>query len=205
MFLNCLNLLRKSAFVGMLMLSMWACSDNDQQGGDEYFKQGEYEQAVEAYSQNLKMDPNNVNLLYSRGRAYEEMGNYDAAMEDFQTALKSDDRNVRVLIAMGDVLYKQEKYDNALYYYEQATNYAGNHALALFKEGRAHHKLGNVKEAMENYDAAIRENESLGQAYLFRGALKVSQKNNRAACEDFLKAQSLNVEEAGEALAKYCN
>lgn len=204
MFLSFMNLLRNSLFVGILMLGMWACSDGDKTGGDDHFSAGNYEQAIEAYSRELQTRPGNVNLLYSRGRAHEELGNFDAAIEDFQTAIKQDDRNVRVLIGMGDVLYKQQKFDNALYYYEQATSYEGNNPVALFKEGRAHHKLGNTKEAIAKYDAAIREKNTMGEAYLYRGAIKISQKKNSSACDDFRQAQTHNAPGAQDAIAKYC-
>lgn len=205
MFLSVMNRLRNSLFVGILLLGMWACSDSERESGDDYFTAGKYEQAIDAYSRELQMKPNNVNLLYSRARAHEELGNYDAAMEDFQTAMKQDDRNVRVLIGMGDVLYKQQNFDNALFYYEQATNFESNNPVALFKEGRAHHKLGNAEEAVEKYDAAIREKSTMGEAYLYRGAIRISQGKNRSACNDFREAQSHNVSGAEEAIAKYCN
>lgn len=205
MFLKFMNLLKKYALFGFLVFALSFCTDNGKEGGEEYFRAGEYEKAVEAYSEELQLKPGDVQRLYGRGRAYEELGNYEAAKEDFKKALKFDDRNVRVLIAMGDVLYKEKNFDNALFFYQKATDFEGNNAQALFKEGRAHHKLGNVDEAMAKYDAAIREDESLGDAYLYRAALHISKKNDKAACNDFLKAQTHNVEGAGEALLKYCN
>lgn len=202
--MNLKNSLIKYVLGLAVLFSLASCSDQERGQGGEHFKAGRYEEAVQAYSQRLQTDPSNVQLLYSRARAYEEMGNYEEAVEDFTTALKYDDRSVRVLVGLGDVLYKQGKFDNALYYYEQATNYENNNPIALFKEGRAHHKLGNVSEAKDLYSDALREDPSLGEVYMYRAALHISQKNTGKACEDFQQAKTLNVEGAEEAFNKYC-
>lgn len=191
-------------FLAFLMMGMVACSESNKEQGDEHFKAGRYEQAVESYSQNLAVNPSNTNALYGRARAHEELGNYDAALKDFETTMKYDDRNVKVIMSMGDVFYKQKKFDNALYYYKKATELEPTNANALFKEGRAQHKLGEVDKAMSRYDAALRENKNLGEAYLYRGALKVSSKKIKSACTDFRQAQELEVEGAEEAIQKYC-
>ena len=200
-----MNFLKRSISSVFILMALLGCSNGERKKGDEYFQQGNYEEAVAAYSETLSTDPSNVQVLYGRARAKEELGNEAGAIEDFKEALRYDDRNVRVLIGLGDVYYNQKDFANALFYYEQATNFEKNNALALFKEGRAHHKLGNVEEAMDLYNDALRENPDLGEAYLFRGALQVSQKNTRSACEDFRKAQSMGVSGAEEALSKYCS
>ena len=199
-----MNKIRKIFCLCLLLAGLGACSESNKAEGDDHFQAGRYQEAVEAYSQNLEINPDNVAILYSRARAYEELNDYESAIADFQAALKYDDRNVKVLLSLGDIFYKQKKFDNALFYYEQATDLESNNPNALFNAGRAHHKLGNVKEAMSLYEAAIREDKNFGEAYLFRGALKVSQKKNKAACDDFRKAQKLGIRDAAEAVQKYC-
>jgi tetratricopeptide (TPR) repeat protein len=199
-----MNLFKKSIPTVLLAFVFWSCANEKTKGGDDYFEEGNYQEAINAYSETLSLDPSNVPLLYGRARAKEEMQNLEGAIEDYKEALTYDDRNVRVLIGLGDIYYKQKDFANALFYYEQATGFEKNNAYALFKEGRAHHKLGNVEEAMDLYNDALRENNELGEAYLFRGALKVSQKNTGGACEDFRKAKSLNVSGAEDAIGSYC-
>lgn len=199
-----MDLFKKSITAALLVLVFWSCANEETKKGDDYFREGNYQEAVNAYSEILSIDPSNVQMLYGRARAREEMQNLEGAIQDYKKALTYDDRNVRVLIGLGDIYYKQKDFANALFYYEQATGFEKNNAYALFKEGRAHHKLGNVKEAMDLYNNALRENKKLGEAYLFRGALKVSQKNKRSACEDFRKAKSLGVSGADGAIGSYC-
>ena len=70
--------------------------------------------------------------------------------------------------------------------------------------GKAYAKLGKVKEAMQDYNSAIRTNAQNGQAYLYRGILRANTKRIKAACADFHKALQLGVEEAQLGLDKYC-
>ena len=58
---------------------------------------------------------------------------------------------------------------------------------------------------MEAYDLAISKNRDYGEAYLYRGALKVYQGKKSAGCNDIRTAQSLDVPEAKSALQEYCN
>ena len=194
----------KNAAVLFSAVTIISCSGNEKQDADAFFKAGNYQQAVEAYSEELSMNPDDVSLLFNRARAQEELGNYSEAIEDFKKALEYDDRNIKVLIGLGDVLSRQKNFENALFYYQQAADFEKNNATALFKVGSAHHKIGNVEEAMQFYNDALRINQQYGEGYYYRGALKVSQKQVKSACEDFRKAQSLQIKGAEKAIQKYC-
>ena len=61
-----------------------------------------------------------------------------------------------------------------------------------------------VREALSDYEDAIRLDAQNGQAYLYRGILHVNAKRRKSACEDFNKAKRLNVPDAEGAIQKYC-
>lgn len=196
--------IKKAFLMGLFLLAMGGCSGNSRGEAEEHFKAGRYEEAVQAYSKTLQLDPGNKQALYNRGRAYDELNDYDAAINDLKAAVKIDEKNVRYLLSLGDVYYKQKKYDNALYYYDLAADVERNNPLALFKKAKANHQLGKVEEAMKGYAAALRENEEMGEVYLSRAALKISQNDKKGACEDLRRAESLDAKGAAEALTKYC-
>ena len=54
---------------------LWSCSEEGVSFGDEHVNQEEYDKAIDEYSENLKFNPNDVRMLYNRGRSYEEQGN----------------------------------------------------------------------------------------------------------------------------------
>ncbi len=196
--------IRKALLIVLLAAATGACSENKKGEGEEHFKAGRYEEAVEAYSKTLQVDPRNEQVLYNRGRAYDELNNPEAAIQDLKNALKYDEKNVRFLLSLGDVYYKQKNFDNALYYYGLAAEAEKGNPLVLYKNAKANHQLGKVEKAMDFYAAALREKKDMGEAYLSRAALKISQEDNKGACEDLRQAKSLGTSGAAEALAKYC-
>ena len=77
-------------FVLILSEIFWSCSKPDQNPGDQYFKEGEYNKAAEEYTEKLKFDPNDVRMLYNRGRAHYQAGRYREAVVELDRALKLD-------------------------------------------------------------------------------------------------------------------
>ena len=71
--------------------------------GDSLFEQGKYDQAIQAYDEALRLDPN------------------------YETAR---DNQVRALTAKGNSLLDQSKYDQAIQAYDEALRLDPNYALA---------------------------------------------------------------------------
>lgn len=188
-----------------ISVSLWSCSEKKTSKGDAYFNKGEYEKAALEYSEDLKFKPNDVRMLYNRGRANEEQGNYEKAKADFEKALEVDPNNFQVLLSLSIVHYNQKNYTNALLYSDQAAEISGAPAMASFMKGRALHQLGKPDEALKAYGNAIAVDKEFGQAYYNRGLLKIAMKKNRkSACEDFQLASALEYPGAKEAHNKYC-
>ncbi|MHA7128645.1 tetratricopeptide repeat protein [Algoriphagus namhaensis] len=188
------------ALVGLLS----ACGQPDTSPGDQFFAKGQYEQAIEAYNQKLKFDPNDVRVLYNRGRAYEEMKQYAEAQADFEQALTLDPNNFQVLLSLANLNHKQKKYTNALLYANKAAEIPGAPAMASFMKARAQHQLGDTKEALKSYGQAIQIDKEFGQAYYNRGLLKIATGRIGSACEDFQLALALEYPGSQEAYDKYC-
>jgi tetratricopeptide (TPR) repeat protein len=50
--------------------------------GKAYLEQGDYEQAIAAFSEALRLDPVDTDAYRSRGNAYYEQGEHDLALAD---------------------------------------------------------------------------------------------------------------------------
>lgn len=194
------------AIVALLIsIFIWSCSEKSTNKGDAYFNEGEYEEAVLEYSEDLKFNPKDVRMLYNRGRAYEEQGNFEEAKSDYENALEVEPNNFQVLLSLANVHYDQKNYTNALLLADQAAEIPGAPAMASFMKARALHQLGKPDEALKAYGNAIAVDKEFGQAYFNRGLLKVAMKNVGDSCEDFQLASALEYPGAKEAYAKYCN
>ncbi len=188
----------------LMFLIVNSCTQQQSGKGDRLYSQGEYEEAIDAYTTFLSNNPKNLNALYNRGRSHEELGNFEAAERDFLTAHEQDPKNVQVLLSLSNVYQKQKKHTQALLYAEYAVEVPGAPAMAYFLKARALHQIGNVQEAMVEYTAAISQDKNFGQAFYYRGMLNYATEKKSAACEDFQNASKLNFEPAQDALANYC-
>lgn len=182
-----------------------SCSDQKTNSADRYFEKGEYELAVQTYTENLKSKPTDAKMLYSRGRAYKEMGNLEEAKSDFELALNQDPSNFQVLLSLSALELEEKNYPSALLYATKAEEISGAPAMASFLKGRALHQMGMIEEAMKSYGNAIQIDRDFAQAYFNRGMLKVALKNNKQACDDFKLAAALEYPGSEDMLTKYCN
>lgn len=181
-----------------------ACSDQKSNPADRYFEKEEYQLAVESYSEELKNNPNDVKILYNRGRAYQEKGDLQNAQSDFEAALKQDPSNFQVLLSLATIQLEQKSYASALLYATKAEEIPGAPAMASFLKGRALHQLGMPEDALKAYGNAIQLDKNFGQAYYNRGLLKIALERTKQACEDFKLALALEYPGASESFKKYC-
>lgn len=199
-----MNLHIKALLIPALAVTMLACSESKKNSADQYFEKGEYELAVQTYTEDLKFKPTDVKILYNRGRAYQEMGEFEDAKSDYESALNQDPNNFQVLLSLAYVQLEEKNYGSALLYATKAEGISGAPAMASFLKGRALHQLGHPEEALKAYGNAIQIDKNFGQAYFNRGLLKVALKREKQACEDFKLATVLEYPGAQELFAKYC-
>jgi tetratricopeptide (TPR) repeat protein len=195
----------KNVFVLFFALAIVSCSNENSKNGDKFFSNGEYEKAVEAYTVYLNTEPRDIKTIYNRGRAYEELGKYELALKDFNRVIKEDPLNVNAhLSIMADYYDRLNDYENTIFFAEKVLKLDETNAYAFTLKGKAHQKLGQLQEALTDYNAAISVDKEYAEAYLSRGALRIYTKQTSRACSDFRMAQTLGVEKADELIKKYC-
>ena len=168
-----------------------ACSESKTNPADSYFEKGQFEEAVQSYTEELKFKPADVKILYNRGRAYQELGKFNEARADYESALKQDPNNFQVLLSLATIQLEEKNYASALLYATKAEEIAGAPAMASFLKGRALHQLGMAEDALKAYENAIQLDRNFGQAYYNRGILKVALDRTKQACDDFKLAAVL--------------
>lgn len=183
---------------------LFACSQGPDQSGASYFEAGEYQKAVDQYTEELKANTDNATALYNRGRAYEELGKGAMAAKDFEKIVKLDPQNINAYLSLAKLSYNQHEYSKVLIYANAALKVNENSSKAHFLAARGAHQLGYFDQALESYNSAININDSFGEAYLYRGALKIGLSKAGSACKDFLTAKRLDVKGAQKAISEYC-
>ena len=200
-----MNYLPSYFFLLCLLAVFTSCSSSPEVNtGDSAFAKGDYPAAIEGYSQALKNNPSDVDLLFGRGRAYQEVGKDVDAQADFEAALNLDPKNFQVLLSLATVQLDQKSYASALLYATKAEEISGAPALASLLKGRALHQLGMPEDALKAYGNAIQLDGDYGQAYFNRALLKIALDRTKLACEDLRRAVALDYPGAQESLEKYC-
>ena len=80
----------------------------------EYFNNGDYTNAITAYSESLKRDRSNLDAYWFRSVAYFQVKNYDAAIADCDTVIKGAPDFSTVYIARGDAYGAKGIYHKAV-------------------------------------------------------------------------------------------
>lgn len=199
-----MSILRKVFLVPVIAGTLFSCSEQKSNPSDRYFESGDYQQAVESYTADMKNKPSDVKMIYNRGRAYQEMGKLLEAQADFEAALNLDPTNFQVLLSLAAIQLEQKSYASALLYATKAEEIPGAPAMASFLKARALHQLGMPEDALKAYGNAIQIDKEFGQAYFNRGLLKVALERTKQACEDFKLASALEYPGASEAFQNYC-
>jgi len=74
--------------------------------GDIAFVSGDYNNAIEYFSQALVIDPYNADLYFKRAEALANLGKYKQAIYDYTQAINIDPTFYRAYIQRGNAYYK---------------------------------------------------------------------------------------------------
>lgn len=86
--------------------------------GLRYLEEGNYEEAIIAFTAAIEIDPKRAPAYVGRGDAYVLSGeteeNLTAAQADYEKAIELDDTNANAYLGLADVYIRQGKYDKAI-------------------------------------------------------------------------------------------
>lgn len=199
------NYLKYFSYSLVFIILLASCNEKDKsEVGDDYYKSGDYQAAIIAYTEFLELKPSNEIALYNRGRAFEEVGKYELALKDFKHVLEVNPKNENAYLSIGKNFYRQEDYDNAAFQFETAYKLNNKNSQAALLLARANHKLGEVDKAMEFYNKAINLDNEYAEAYMYRGALKIYLNNKANGCSDIKRAKNLGYAQAAKLFNEYC-
>ena len=110
----------------VLLLTLFGCGKKDGGAawqeqydlGVRYLSDGNYEEAIIAFTAAIEIDPKRAEGYTGRGSAYLGQGSADeyltAAFTDFETALSLDDANADAYLGMAEVYIARKQFDEAM-------------------------------------------------------------------------------------------
>ncbi len=124
-------------------------------GGNEHYRKGRLGDAVRAYNQAIKMDPDNPVAWNNKGLILAVAGNFNEALKCHLKAFELDPKHVDAISNIGMAYTKLENLKEAIEWYDKALKIDPKHETTWNNKGNLLSKLNRYEEAMECYDKAL--------------------------------------------------
>jgi tetratricopeptide (TPR) repeat protein len=124
--------------------------------GNKHYDNKEYDEAIEAFTSAIVVDPNYVDAYYSRGIAYYKNGQHDRAIDDYNKAIALNPNYVGAYYRCGDIYfyYMEGQYDRAIENFNKVIQLDPNDVQAYYKRGLVYYKLRNKSKAIADFQKA---------------------------------------------------
>jgi eukaryotic-like serine/threonine-protein kinase len=165
----------------------------------------EYEAAIAAYNQALKIAPDNIWLWNNRGEAYTRLQQYDSAIRDFKKTIELDPKRSFVpWNNLGKLYYQEKNYQKAIEAYYEALAIKPDYLPAVIGLGNALKASQLYDQAAESYNQALAINPDYYEAWYGKGSVAEYLKQYQTARGYYQKALELKPDwkAAAESLAR---
>ncbi len=133
--------------------------------------------------------------LIERGNLFAQQAQFSLALDDYRAALKLDSQNPRALFNIGQLRLQQKRIGDAEKNFRAALARAESDPLAAARVhyGLAHclHQRGKLRDALQEFDAAILRDASVPEFYFYRGTVRRALRDDQSARNDFARAAEL--------------
>ena len=116
----------------------------------------EYDRAIAAYTQAIRLDPKNTLAYSGRGWAYHEEGDYYSAIANFTEAIWLDSEDAIAYRCRGRTYDKKGDYDSAIADFTEAIRLDPKDAVAYHYRGLAYQQKGQRAAAERDFAEAMR-------------------------------------------------
>jgi tetratricopeptide (TPR) repeat protein len=153
--------------------------------------QGRLAEAERAYSELLRREPRNFQVLHLLGVLAVQQGRPDRGIELMRKSLALESRQPLAQRDLGNALQQLNQLELALVCYDRALALKPDLADVHNNRGILLASLGRPGEALESYNRAIALKPDYAQAYNNRGAVLSGQNRKTEALADFDRAIAL--------------
>jgi tetratricopeptide (TPR) repeat protein len=159
-----------------------------QSEGMRLYREGKYNEAIEAFRQVVNLHLNSFMAWYYLGASLLVERRYSEAIEPLKIALDLQPDYVQAHLALGDAYLKNGETDEARASYLRALDLQPGYAPGHDGLGRMYESLGKVDDAEAEYRKALEINIAFADAYTHLGELLMRRGRLAEATRLFLKA-----------------
>ncbi len=157
-----------------------------------YYQSKEYDKAIEAYEEAVKINPKDDSAYNNMGSAYANKKEYDKAIEAYKKAIEINPKYDSAYYNMGIAYDDKKEYDKAIDAFEKAIEINPKYADAYNNMGNAYYNKKEYDKAIEVYKKAIEINPKYADAYYNMGITYSNKKEYDKAIEVYKKAIEIN-------------
>lgn len=155
------------------------------ENGISYVLSSQYNDAIDALSKAIELNPKEGLSYELRGVAYFALGNYKQAIADYNKAIKLDPKFAMAYGGRGLTYYDLGNYKQAIDDLDKALEQKSEfNALYYYFRGCAYGALGNYNMAIEDFNTAIKLNPKNAEPYFKRGLIYGTLSNYQQMIQD---------------------
>jgi len=173
--------------------------------GIKSFENSNYIDAIEYFSQFIKIYPFDTDAYNNRGLSKYFLKDYIGAIQDYSEAIQINPYDANTYTNRGDAKSELKDYIGAIQDYDKAIEINSDFIRAYNNRGIEKAKLENYGGAIRDFNKAIEVNPNFANAYNNRGSTKFQLGDKYGACLDWSKAGELGDNKAYERIRKYCD
>ncbi|MGP1382488.1 MAG: tetratricopeptide repeat protein [Thainema sp.] len=169
--------------------------------GINAYKAGQYERAVDAFTQAIRVEQASASAYADRCLSYIRLYAYAEAINDCTQAIQLDSQNAESYLNRGLAYYYTNKLEAAILDFNRVLDIQADDYRAYYNRGLAQSALGHYQSAIADYNLSIQHSPALPDArmaavYSERGAARLALHQIDDALPDLNQAIELNESDA---------
>jgi tetratricopeptide (TPR) repeat protein len=158
--------------------------------GTALARDSRYEEAIAAYREAERADPDNPEVYNNLGNAYFALFDVDKARSYYRQTLEHDPENVWGMNNMGYTYFATQEYGEAVQWFQRALSRQPDHLFARMNLGVAFHSMEAYDQAIREFRRLLEDHPDTAKAYYNLGlsyTLKADYAHAREAFETYLR------------------
>uniref|UniRef100_A0A8B9GUN1 RNA polymerase II-associated protein 3 n=1 Tax=Astyanax mexicanus TaxID=7994 RepID=A0A8B9GUN1_ASTMX len=169
----------------------------EKEKGNQFFKDGKYDEAIECYTRGMSADPYNPVLPTNRAASFFRLKKYAVAESDCNLAIALDSKYIKAYARRGAARFAHNNHQGALEDYEMVLkldpeNLDAQNEIKKLNQGNAYFKEGKYEAAVESYTKGMEADATNALLAANRAMAYLKLERYAEAEEDCSKAIALD-------------
>ncbi|MEI6455945.1 MAG: tetratricopeptide repeat protein [bacterium] len=169
----------------------------------QFSSTGNYDMAFNLYRMALALDSNFIMACFDRAYCRHELIHLLQSQENYQEQI-----TIGKSLSQGQNKIKatemEHTYEMVITDLNKVILLDSVFSFAYYNKGYIESKMGNYREAVENFSSAIRHKVNFSEAYYNRGLIYILLNERQKGCEDLSRAGELGILDAYRVMKRYC-